>query len=143
MLKLLRLGAAALKPAKMDNGKWRGAELSAKTVAQLRKDTRLMGRCALSAPLARSDARSEWPYEEPRAPSTIFQRQLKGHRVDREKPMREARIVAGLAKQDELLAARAKARAPKPGPEAFLDAELLTVKELRIKNRGVSASKGS
>jgi hypothetical protein len=46
-------------------------------------------------------------------------------------------VEAGLAKQGELLAARAKARTPKAGPEAFLDLELLTPRERRLKLRGV------
>ncbi len=48
---------------------------------------------------------------------------------------------AGLAKQEELLAARTKARQPKSGPEAFLDVELLTPRELRLKARGLAGAK--
>jgi hypothetical protein len=45
-------------------------------------------------------------------------------------------LQAGLAKQADLLAARAKARAPKTGTDALLDMEMLTAKERRIKARG-------
>ena len=126
--KLVRLGAAALLPTKSADGTWRGAALSAKALARLRRDARLEGR--------------EWPYEQSREPSTVFQRLPKGHRADREAPVREARVVAGLARQVDLLGVREKARAPKVGAEAFLDRELLTTKELRIKSRGVVAAGG-
>jgi hypothetical protein len=51
-LKLMRLGAAALKPTKTADGKWRSAALSAKTVAQLRKSALIEGRCAAWRPLS-------------------------------------------------------------------------------------------
>jgi hypothetical protein len=121
--KLLRLGNAAVFPTKSADGTWRGAALSAKALARLRRDARLEGR--------------EWPYEQAREPSTVFQRLPKGHRADRDAPAREARVEAGLAKQADLLGAREKARAPKVGAEAWLDRELLTTKELLIKSRGV------
>ena len=56
--------------------------------------------------------------------------------MDHEAPARAARVEAGLAKQAELMAARAKARAPKTGTDALLDMEMLTVKERRLKSRG-------
>lgn len=78
-----------------------------------------------------------WPFEEPREPSRIYDLPPKGHKVDHAAPLRKAKVEAGLAKQGELLVARAKARTPKAGPEAFLDLELLTPRERRLKLRGV------
>ena len=71
LLKLLKLGAAALQPTKQADGRWLQAAVSAKAAA-----------------------RREWPYEEPRARSQIFQRPPKGHKVDIQAPEREARVQA-------------------------------------------------
>jgi len=99
MAKLARLGAAALQPFKTENGVWRGAAISAKTRAMLRKTFILQGRCGPRTPDASLCAQllsccREWPYEDERPPSTIYERKLKGHKADREKPMREAKVEA-------------------------------------------------
>lgn len=80
-------------------------------------------------------AHRPWPYETPREPSRVYDLPLKGHKVDLSEPLREARVAAGLAKQTELLAARAKAKEPRSGAEAAHDEEYLTKKEKRIKAR--------
>lgn len=55
LLKLLRLGAAALKPVKQADGSWHHAAVSAKAAARLRKAALLEGRCA--RPCARTAGR--------------------------------------------------------------------------------------
>ena len=45
LAKLVKLGAAALQPSKGDNGVWRKAALSARSVARLRKEALLENRC--------------------------------------------------------------------------------------------------
>jgi hypothetical protein len=51
-------------------------------------------------------------------------------------------VQAGLAKQAELLAARAKARAPKSGSDAYMDTEFLTTTERRLRKRVVGGGGG-
>ncbi len=126
-MKLLRFGAAALKPTKQADGGWRHAAVSAKAAARLRKAALLEGRCgalrssgaararkrvarsvrrcasaaAMPAQLMRPRAvrllrccNREWPYEEPRERSKVFERPMKGHKVDHEAPARAARVQA-------------------------------------------------
>ena len=45
LLKLLKLGAAALKPTKQADGRWLQAAVSAKAAARLRKAALLEGKC--------------------------------------------------------------------------------------------------
>lgn len=124
LAKLLRLGASALKPTKQADGTWHMAEVSARAAARLRKQAQLAG--------------MPWVYEEPAKRSRIFERICKGHKADRARPEREARVAAGLAKQAELLAARVKAREPKPGD--WLDREMLTATERRMKARAAGSN---
>jgi hypothetical protein len=49
LAKLLRFGAAALKPSKQSDGTWRQAAVSAKAAARLRKAALLEGRHVSSA----------------------------------------------------------------------------------------------
>lgn len=86
-------------------------------------------------------ARREWPYDSPSPPSDVFERGFKGHRADREADARAAKVAAGLARQPDLAAARAKARAPKAGPETAYDDAVLTTREKRIRARGVLATR--
>lgn len=85
--------------------------------------------------------RRPWPYEQPREPSRVYDQPLKGHKFDLAAPLRQAKVAAGLAKQEELLAARAKAREPKTGPEAAYEADTLTKKEKRVKARTQQGAK--
>ena len=111
LLKLLKFGAAALKPTKLPDGKWMQAAVSAKAAARLRKAALLEGKCVprASLPAARALRRAgcltgdgcaarrlarEWPYDEPRERSTIYQRPPKGHKVDIQAPERVARVEA-------------------------------------------------
>lgn len=90
--------------------------------------------------VARSTCRP-WPYEESREPSRVYDQPLKGHKADLGAPLRQAKVAAGLAKQGELQAARAKAKEPKTGPEAAYEADTLTKKEKRIKARTTQGAK--
>ena len=101
LAKLLRLGASALKPTKQADGTWHMAEVSARAAARLRKQALQAG--------------TPWVYEEPTKRSRIFERICKGHKADRAKPEREARVAAGPAKQAGLLAAPAQAAGANPG----------------------------
>ena len=51
LLKLLKFGAAALKPTKLPDGKWVQAAVSAKAAARLRKAALLEGKCVSRASL--------------------------------------------------------------------------------------------
>lgn len=108
LLKLLKLGAAALKPTKLPDGTWQQAVVSAKAAARLRKAALLEGKCVPRAeicglrarrvadgqPLPLSRPFRAWPYEEPRERSEIYQRPPKGHKVDIQAPERVARVQA-------------------------------------------------
>ena len=103
---LEKLGKEALQP-QLVNGVWRKAAISAKNAARLRKETLLAGgyviygviRCPPSSPsLLKLDENSlapytssmrlhrEWPFDEPK--KEVKQRKPKGHKHDREKPLR-------------------------------------------------------
>jgi hypothetical protein len=137
LMKLLRFGAAALKPTKQADGGWRHAAVSAKAAARLRKAALLEGRCGALCSSERSTRESysvqhcactalkpaadglrapcllwesEWPYDEPRERSKVFERPMKGHKVDHEAPARAARVQARAAAKYALVASRADPR---------------------------------
>ena len=61
LLKLLKFGAAALKPTQLPDGRWLQAAVSAKAAARLRKAALLEGKCVLRAsrPAARALRRTQ------------------------------------------------------------------------------------
>ena len=71
LLKLLKFGAAALKPTKLPDGKWVQAAVSAKAAARLRKAALLEGKCVprASLPAARALRRTRCLTADGRAAS--------------------------------------------------------------------------
>ncbi|CAI7862581.1 unnamed protein product [Closterium sp. NIES-54] len=77
--------AQRLRPSFV-NGKWRGAAISAKNRARLRRETLLAG--------------EEWPYDAPRKE---MKTKIKGHKHDKEAAVRQEKIAENMAKMPELL----------------------------------------
>ncbi|CAI5474391.1 unnamed protein product [Closterium sp. Yama58-4] len=77
--------AKRLRPSFV-NGKWRGAEISAKNRARLRRETLLAG--------------EEWRYDAPRKEMNT---KMKGHKHDKEAAVRQEKIAENMAKMPELL----------------------------------------
>jgi hypothetical protein len=110
------LGAlpVAMTPSRV-NGKWHAPEFSRRKVAELRK-------AALSFDL-------DWVHDTARKP---VRERMKGHKHDRDRPIREAKVAAALKKQPELVAAyRAKMKI-KP---TTLEKLTMSTAELVLKRR--------
>ena len=110
------LGAlpVAMTPSRV-NGKWHAPEFSRRKVAELRK-------AALSFDL-------DWVHDTARKP---VRERMKGHKHDRERPLREAKIQAALAKQPELIAAYRAKKILKP---SVLEKLTMSTAELVLKRR--------
>ena len=111
------LGAlpAAMEPSRV-NGKWHAPKFSRRKLAELRK-------AALGFDLP-------WDWDRERKP--VREREPKGHKHDRERPMREAKIAAALAKQPELVAAY---RAKRKIVPTTLERLTMSTAELVLKRR--------
>jgi hypothetical protein len=111
------LGAlpAAMEPSRV-NGKWHAPRFSRRKLAELRK-------AALGFDLP-------WDWDRERKP--VREREPKGHKHDRERPMREAKIAAALAKQPELVAAY---RAKRKIVPTTLERLTMSTAELVLKRR--------
>ena len=118
------LGAlpAAMEPSRV-NGKWHAPKFSRRKLAELRK-------AALGF---------DGPGDGPRAPPPGRAREPKGHKHDRERPMREAKIAAALAKQPELVAAY---RAKRKIVPTTLERLTMSVAEIALKRRAAVNPQG-
>tara|TARA_B110000977_G_scaffold26996_1_gene33889 strand:+ start:12538 stop:12939 length:402 start_codon:yes stop_codon:yes gene_type:complete len=106
---------AAMEPSRV-NGKWHAPQFSRRKIAELRK-------AALSFDM-------EWLYYREQKP--VRDRPPKGHKHDRERPLREAKIQAALAKQPELIAAYRAKKILKP---SVLEKLTMSTAELVLKRR--------
>ena len=123
--KALRALPEAMKPT-LVAGKWRAPAFSRRKIAELR-------RAVLGLDMA-------WPFEEPPRKEPAV-RERKGHKHERTKHLREAKIEAALAKQPELVAAhRERQRAHKTEASAF-DRITMSTKELILKHRAGGGGK--
>jgi len=123
--KALRALPEAMKPT-LVAGKWRAPAFSRRKIAELR-------RAVLGLDMA-------WPFEEPPRKEPAV-RERKGHKHERMKHLREAKIEAALAKQPELVAAhRERQRAHKTEASAF-DRITMSTKELILKHRAGGGGK--
>ena len=113
---------AAMQPTRV-NGKWHAPEFSRRKLAELRK-------AALGFDLS-------WEWDRERKP--VREREPKGHKHNRDKPLREAKIAAALAKQPELIAAYRARREIKP---TVLEKLTMSAAELRLKRRLTNAQPG-
>ena len=118
------LGAlpAAMEPSRV-NGKWHAPKFSRRKLAELRK-------AALGFDLP-------WDWDRERKP--VREREPKGHKHDRERPMREAKIAAALAKQPELVAAY---RAKRKIVPTTLERLTMSAAELALKRRTAANPQG-
>lgn len=87
----------------------------------------------------RQNDNREWLWDVPK--KEVVEKPPKGHKHEREKPLREAKIAAALAKQPELIAAYREKRRIKDKATPF-DLFTLTTKELKLKARAAAAQGG-
>ena len=112
------------------NGRVRAPEFSKRVVAELRK-----------ACVARGMA---WEYDAERGVEKTKTRPGKGHKHDRAKPAREAKVAAALAKQPELIAGyKERLKSKAKGLDAVWDTFALTKREKVLKIRMQDVQGGS
>ncbi|KAL4422994.1 hypothetical protein ABPG77_005474 [Micractinium sp. CCAP 211/92] len=117
---LSKLGRAAVTFNRVGEGSWRKPAISAKNLARLRREALLAG--------------EEWPYDKPAA--EVQRRKPKGHKHDREKPLREAAIQKKLAEADKRIAEYRAAQHAPMREASLVDRILLTPKQIREKAKG-------
>ncbi|KAI7842612.1 hypothetical protein COHA_003716 [Chlorella ohadii] len=113
---LEKLGQEALRFRPVA-GSWHKPAISAKNAARLRKETLAEG--------------GEWAYE--RAAEPARRRKPKGHKHDREKPLREAEIARKLEQADQRIADYRAAQHAPMREASLMDRLLLTPKQIRQK----------
>ena len=119
---LAKMPAAAMASVNPANGRFRAPEFSGRVVAELRKAC-----VAAGVP---------WTHDRVRGVEKTVARAPKGHKHDREKPLREAKIAAAMAKQPEIVAAfRARQKTKAKGLEKVWDDFVLTKRERTLKIR--------
>ncbi|PSC70680.1 hypothetical protein C2E20_5883 [Micractinium conductrix] len=118
---LAKLGSAAVKWTATKGGAWIKPSISAKNVARLRREALVAG--------------EEWTYDKPAA-EPAKRRRPKGHKHDREKPLREAAIQAKLAEADKRIADYRVAYHATMREASLMDRILLTPKQIRLKAKG-------
>ena len=119
---LAKMPDAARARVDPNTGRFRAPEFSGRVVGELRKAVIANG--------------MEWTHDAPKGVQKTVERPPKGHKFDREKPLREARRAEALAKQPELIAAyRARMRSKAKGKEKIWDEFILTKREKTLKVR--------
>lgn len=119
---LAKMPAAANTSVNPNSGRIRAPEFSKRVVAELRKAAIASGR--------------EWPWDRAPGVQKTVERPGKGHKHEREKPAREAKIAEALKKQPELIAAyKARLKSKAKGADKVWDDFSLTKKEMTLKIR--------
>lgn len=114
---LQRMGTAAVKFTQVGQGVWNKPLISAKNLARLRREALGSG--------------EEWTHDKPAA--VVRRRKPKGHKHDREKPLREAAIQKKLLEADKRIADYRIAYHAPMRDASLMDRILLTPKHLRLK----------
>ncbi|KAL4451957.1 hypothetical protein ABPG75_007619 [Micractinium tetrahymenae] len=114
---LSKLGSAAISFTRVGEGVWHKPAISAKNLARLRREALLAG--------------EEWAHDKPAA--EVKRRKPKGHKHDREKPLREAAIQKKLAEADKRIADYRAAQHAPMREASLMDRILLTPKQIRQK----------
>lgn len=119
---LAKMPAAANTSVNPNSGRIRAPEFSKRVVAELRKAAIASGR--------------DWPWDRAPGVQKTVERPGKGHKHEREKPAREAKIAEALKKQPELIAAyKARLKSKAKGVDKVWDDFSLTKKEMTLKIR--------
>jgi hypothetical protein len=119
---LAKMPAAASTSVNPNSGRIRAPEFSKRVVAELRKAAIASGH--------------EWPWDRAPGVQKTVERPGKGHKHEREKPAREAKIAEALKKQPELIAAyKARLKSKAKGADKVWDDFSLTKKEMTLKIR--------